>query len=605
MKKEIILNCVPPSSVGFPSPAISILKAYLKKIKFILFDNKIDCEMATLIEKVETTLSSLRIFIISCLLLSAHLVFAQDVITFTWQAGIYPKDFDIWVTKDKTFTVNWGDGSDIETFTGMSTYLKIIHTYNAANNYLVTLTANSETCKFIGFICDYKQLSNLNASGCTELQYLYCNDNQLTSIDVSGCTKLQFLRCQYNYLTSLDVSNNKALILLLISHNLITSLDLSNLTMLKFLYAQGNQITSIELNDCVILETLDCSDNQLKSLDVSNNKGLKSLNCSHNQLTNLNLSNNTKLQELFCYNNQLSGLNVNNCRGLEYLYCHNNQIPYLDVTNSKILKELYCSNNQLTSLTASGCARLLYLYCFNNKLSLLDIGGCTRLEYLYGYNNQLTNLDISSCKTIKDLWVYNNRLPLSDLFVVSEKINAVDSKLLGSQTLLPQQVMLGKTLFSNQSVFNGVLTNYTVTKNGNPAPENDYTIADGKITFNKLGIYTLTMRNDAIVSNIFYPASVTVDLMVVEDAGIEENGETNIRVYPNPTTGELRITNYELGIGSLSEVGVEVFDVYGRKQSHVSRVTRNEKNISELPAGIYFVKITTEKGVVTKKVIKY
>ena len=566
------------------------------------------------------------LFFATTLLLSVTSVLAQDVITFTWQAGIYPKDFYIQVAKGEAFTVDWGDGSDIETFTGVYGFLNVIHTYYAANNYLVTLTANTESSSFIAVNFNYKQMSNLNASGCTGLQYLYCSNNQLTSLNVSGCTRLQILYCANNQLTSLDisgctglqtlycfnnqltsidVSTNKALIEFSCANNLLNHLDLSNLTMLKLLFTTENQITSIELNDCEKLETLDCSENQLKSLDVNNNKALKSLLCSHNQLTNLNISSNTKLLELFCYNNHLSSLDVSKCKKLESLYCHDNQLTNLDLNYSITLKELYCSSNQLTCLNARGCIRLIYLSCCNNPLSILDVGGCTRLEYLYSNNNQLTNLDINSCKSIKDLWVYNNRLPLSDLYAASEQINTVDSKFLGSQTLLPQQVEIGDILFSNQSVFNEIFTNYTITKDGNPAPENSYTVTDGKITFNKLGIYTVTMGNDAIVSNMFYPASVTVDLMVVDDAGVEENGETNIRVYPNPTIGELRIEisdmRYEIS-------DVEIFDVFGKKllSNHLITSSSNHLiNISELPAGFYFVRIQTEKYNIIKKIVKH
>ena len=74
----------------------------------------------------------------------------------------------------------------------------------------------------------------------------------------------------------------------------------------------------------------------------------------------------------------------------------------------------------------------------------------------------------------------------------------------------------------------------------------------------------------------------------------------NISLVPNPTTGKLRIENGELKIEN-----VEVFDIYGRNQSNVSRVTRNEIiDISDLSAGIYFVKITTEAGEITRKIIK-
>ena len=76
----------------------------------------------------------------------------------------------------------------------------------------------------------------------------------------------------------------------------------------------------------------------------------------------------------------------------------------------------------------------------------------------------------------------------------------------------------------------------------------------------------------------------------------------NINVYPNPTTGQLTITNYELPI-----TDVEVFDIYGRKQLSNHLITTSSHhliNISHLQTGIYFVKITTETGEVIKKVLK-
>ena len=89
----------------------------------------------------------------------------------------------------------------------------------------------------------------------------------------------------------------------------------------------------------------------------------------------------------------------------------------------------------------------------------------------------------------------------------------------------------------------------------------------------------------------------------------------DISIYPNPTTGELRIRNYELGIrnyettlgvSQLGIEGVEIYDIVGKKQSTVNcqLSTVNSIDISHLPAGIYFVRITTEKGVFSKKVVK-
>ena len=86
--------------------------------------------------------------------------------------------------------------------------------------------------------------------------------------------------------------------------------------------------------------------------------------------------------------------------------------------------------------------------------------------------------------------------------------------------------------------------------------------------------------------------------------GIIEPVQPKFVVYPNPTSGKLKIKNYELRDNST----IEIYDIFGRKQyfgyaqksSHVSRVTRNEIDISHLPAGIYFLRVGEE----TVKVIK-
>ena len=95
-----------------------------------------------------------------------------------------------------------------------------------------------------------------------------------------------------------------------------------------------------------------------------------------------------------------------------------------------------------------------------------------------------------------------------------------------------------------------------------------------------------------------------------EDGETEEHGAfpiidkvwlEKIMVVPNPTTGELRVTSYELQV-----TDVEVYDIYGRKLlSHTSLLSPETViNISHLQNGIYFIKVITESGEVVKKVVK-
>jgi len=79
--------------------------------------------------------------------------------------------------------------------------------------------------------------------------------------------------------------------------------------------------------------------------------------------------------------------------------------------------------------------------------------------------------------------------------------------------------------------------------------------------------------------------------------GMEEISQTSLKVFPNPTTGELRVESGELRVES-----VEIFDVMGRKQSFSTLNSQFSTpiDISHLPAGIYFLKVDN----VTVKVIK-
>jgi len=83
-----------------------------------------------------------------------------------------------------------------------------------------------------------------------------------------------------------------------------------------------------------------------------------------------------------------------------------------------------------------------------------------------------------------------------------------------------------------------------------------------------------------------------------------------IKLFPNPTTGELRMEN-----GKLKIENVEILDVYGRKVGGKFPSNTLEGwqpqddgvviDLTVLQPGIYFVKITTEKGTIIQKIIKY
>jgi len=90
----------------------------------------------------------------------------------------------------------------------------------------------------------------------------------------------------------------------------------------------------------------------------------------------------------------------------------------------------------------------------------------------------------------------------------------------------------------------------------------------------------------------------------ISNIGIADNGFDNkVSVHPNPTTGILQVTSEKLQVTK-----IEVFDIYGRIQKVESGIQKGKKDflmdISDLTSGIYFLKIQTETGVVTRKVVK-
>jgi len=96
--------------------------------------------------------------------------------------------------------------------------------------------------------------------------------------------------------------------------------------------------------------------------------------------------------------------------------------------------------------------------------------------------------------------------------------------------------------------------------------------------------------------------SIEIEIDDIDTVGISTMEIAGLKVYPNPTTGELRIENGELRIKK-----TEIFDVYGRKVSSYPLITSSSHpliNISQLPEGVYFLKIQTDKGTQVRKIIK-
>jgi aminopeptidase N len=93
-----------------------------------------------------------------------------------------------------------------------------------------------------------------------------------------------------------------------------------------------------------------------------------------------------------------------------------------------------------------------------------------------------------------------------------------------------------------------------------------------------------------LIANEILPGEYT--LGIGNNLNIKEL-ENIFEIFPNPTTGELRITNYELRVESIA-----IYDVLGCHVGTYSISHENERktlDISHLATGAYFARIETEK----------
>ena len=84
--------------------------------------------------------------------------------------------------------------------------------------------------------------------------------------------------------------------------------------------------------------------------------------------------------------------------------------------------------------------------------------------------------------------------------------------------------------------------------------------------------------------------------------GINEHLLNSISLYPNPAKD---VVNVQCTMNNAQVKAIEVFDVYGKLLQTVSMTPETTTiNVSGLASGMYFVRVTTEEGAVTKSFVK-
>lgn len=119
-------------------------------------------------------------------------------------------------------------------------------------------------------------------------------------------------------------------------------------------------------------------------------------------------------------------------------------------------------------------------------------------------------------------------------------------------------------------------------------------------TLNNIAPGTTISNNAQIFFDYSAPITTPTEATVIQALGVTENNvDKSIKIYPNPTNSIINVN------GDFTIQSVELFDVQGRLlQTNLQNSNTALLDISEKSNGIYFVKITTEKGIKVEKIIK-
>ena len=101
------------------------------------------------------------------------------------------------------------------------------------------------------------------------------------------------------------------------------------------------------------------------------------------------------------------------------------------------------------------------------------------------------------------------------------------------------------------------------------------------------------------------PCNVLIDTVVVNvgncTVGMHDETKLELSISPNPATNQFTIKNAGLRMNA-----IHIYNVLGEEVLKLERIANSEKviDVSEWKAGLYFVEVETEKGIVRRKVIK-
>lgn len=325
----------------------------------------------------------------------------------------------------------------------------------------------------------------------------------------------------------------------------------------------ANGDNEIQINEAINVSAINVSNANITSLfSLENFINLQSLNCGNNQLTSIEVSGLNNLQNFICSNNQLSILNTTGLNNLQIIDCRFNLLNTLTIGDLSNLQELNCEHNNLTTLNTSGLTNLQVLYCDNNSLTTLNANGLSNLIYLDCTYNQLNTLTLIESNNLQRLECRNN------LITTLNMNNTSHLEYLGCQ-------------YNNQLTSLYIKNGANESLNANHSDNISYVCADDFQLW----------EVDSRISNPNCIIDSNCDLSVSE----VNTTSNELKVYPNPTKNTLTIE---------VENVIKNVTIYNMLGQLILVYKTSNIDVSNLEAGSYLVKISTNKGYFNTRFIK-
>ncbi|MFD2726726.1 BspA family leucine-rich repeat surface protein [Hyunsoonleella rubra] len=263
---------------------------------------------------------------------------------------------------------------------------------------------------------------------------------------------------------------------------------------------------------------------------------------------------------------------------------------------------------------------------FNQPIDSWNVGNVTDMAFMFinaqSFNQPLNNWDVSSVTNMNRMFTdaisFNRRLGgwiVSNVTDMSRMFDGATSFNQPLTTWVVNNVTDMSSMFSDATAFNQPLNTWDVSSVTNMTNMFlNVTLSTENYDDTLIAWDALNLQPNVVFhgGNSLYCNSATQRLNMINSDGwtITDGGQTIcgslstnefdediVALYPNPARNSFSINSNE----NIKQIAIH--DLSGKEVLRYDRIKRDYR-IENLVSGIYFVKIQTEKGEVTKKLIK-